>query len=558
MEKGNSNLGSASKLKSKDEQFLNKIREDFEEKSSEEYVEFLQNELYKIINFKEDQENLMKFKEDLKIFITNENSLLLEENPNSNFPRNFEDLDKYLLSLQEKQEKLFKKENELKNLISNFHDTLRNYVTKHNYFDPDNEISTNLGTNFVKYFHQGVIEMFYDNEGCSLKLDKLVYNRTDVYRGQKKTKKNEGEKYFKYRDGFGYYENFTPGDDEERANYFGTFIEDEYHKGILNYDFDGRNPYFNGEFSNDKKTFNGTYLIREKGKVDTFFMLLGKLDISSKNFSGIFIKKDLKDTNIYYGDINDGKKNSKDSIFIQIEESNRTLQNNGMKYKIFFGDFENDLPIYQEENDNPLYGIENSLFYKLHNGKNFVFFNHETEKDIISQGFIINERLEGKGFISDMKKNIIYEGEFKNGQYEGKGNFINYEYSEENLNQNKVFNKIILLRGLFSSTGITDGFLNFFEIKNQQEYLNYVEKADLTPNFDLKYGKIYLEENETYEGEFKDFQKSGKGVYIYSDGSSYTGNWLNDKKEGDGIYKDKSNNEYNRKWRNDEMIRKKI
>ena len=39
----------------------------------------------------------------------------------------------------------------------------------------------------------------------------------------------------------------------------------------------------------------------------------------------------------------------------------------------------------------------------------------------------------------------------------------------------------------------------------------------------------------TYEGEWRDGQRNGNGVFYYADGSKYDGEWKEDKKDGKGI-----------------------
>ncbi len=43
---------------------------------------------------------------------------------------------------------------------------------------------------------------------------------------------------------------------------------------------------------------------------------------------------------------------------------------------------------------------------------------------------------------------------------------------------------------------------------------------------------------DTYEGEWENGLKKGKGVWISKNGETYTGDWANDKREGHGVWKD--------------------
>ena len=39
---------------------------------------------------------------------------------------------------------------------------------------------------------------------------------------------------------------------------------------------------------------------------------------------------------------------------------------------------------------------------------------------------------------------------------------------------------------------------------------------------------------DTYEGEFADGKRNGKGVYHYANGEEYNGDWVDDEKNGKG------------------------
>jgi hypothetical protein len=56
-----------------------------------------------------------------------------------------------------------------------------------------------------------------------------------------------------------------------------------------------------------------------------------------------------------------------------------------------------------------------------------------------------------------------------------------------------------------------------------------------TENFyyDRKYTKMFL---ETYEGEFKNDEMNGKGVYVWWDGKTYNGDWKKGKMHGKGEF----------------------
>lgn len=58
------------------------------------------------------------------------------------------------------------------------------------------------------------------------------------------------------------------------------------------------------------------------------------------------------------------------------------------------------------------------------------------------------------------------------------------------------------------------------------------------------FGKIYFENGDVYEGNWKNGKMHGKGIYKYSDGKIFEGNWNNGEREGEtGKYKLPSNAE---------------
>jgi hypothetical protein len=46
------------------------------------------------------------------------------------------------------------------------------------------------------------------------------------------------------------------------------------------------------------------------------------------------------------------------------------------------------------------------------------------------------------------------------------------------------------------------------------------------------YGRLVWPNGRSYEGEFENDVKNGKGTYQWADGQVYTGEWLNGKQHG--------------------------
>ena len=50
------------------------------------------------------------------------------------------------------------------------------------------------------------------------------------------------------------------------------------------------------------------------------------------------------------------------------------------------------------------------------------------------------------------------------------------------------------------------------------------------------YGRLVWPNGRSYEGEFENDVKNGKGTYQWADGQVYTGEWLNGKQHGQGMH----------------------
>ena len=48
--------------------------------------------------------------------------------------------------------------------------------------------------------------------------------------------------------------------------------------------------------------------------------------------------------------------------------------------------------------------------------------------------------------------------------------------------------------------------------------------------------KVYYNNGDRYEGDWRNGKKEGKGIYYYNNGDRYEGDWRNDKKDGKGIF----------------------
>ena len=68
-------------------------------------------------------------------------------------------------------------------------------------------------------------------------------------------------------------------------------------------------------------------------------------------------------------------------------------------------------------------------------------------------------------------------------------------------------------------------------------------------------GKFTYPDGSKYEGEWKENQREGKGTFIFSNGDSYCGDYKNGLRDGEGIYSyNQDRSQLIGKWLNDKFI----
>ena len=150
--------------------------------------------------------------------------------------------------------------------------------------------------------------------------------------------------------------------------------------------------------------------------------------------------------------------------------------------------------------------LQNGKKYEGHfiNGELYGWCRYISNEAICYEGLFIDGILNGKGEIikiNDNRKKYIYKGDIKNFKKDGKGiektNEYNYEGDFEN---------------------------------------------------DLKHGRgkiiFYNSNSVSYEGQFKNGEITGKGLYIWKNRHTYYGDFLAGKMHGKGIYKWPDGNQY--------------
>ena len=121
---------------------------------------------------------------------------------------------------------------------------------------------------------------------------------------------------------------------------------------------------------------------------------------------------------------------------------------------------------------------------------------------------------------------LKYEGKFVNDKYEGYGKLV-------------IKDKINYLGQFKAGQFHGDGKLEFANGKQYNGNFSYgkkdgqgVLKIPVKDVMSLSDKPVY----ETYTGGFKDDLYHGFGKYMYADGSTYEGNWQQGKKQGKGSF----------------------
>lgn len=172
-----------------------------------------------------------------------------------------------------------------------------------------------------------------------------------------------------------------------------------------------------------------------------------------------------------------------------------------------------------------------------------------------------NGKPHGKGtYISNEKLKIV--GEFKNGLVEGKatlsfpdGTKIVGDYKEGSTKKGSIF--------------YPDGDKYEGELKNLEPHgygiflFGNGDKYSGEFKDGLKHGKgIYYyrannkRKGDKYDGEWKDNRFNGYGIYTHANGDKYAGVWQDDRRHGNGIYTFASGEISEGRWENGELVKK--
>lgn len=509
------------------------------------YFDEVQDKFFKIIDYEKEQHNIKThFNAIVKFF--SEKIKLLNQAYNINEMAQVisnENLKLFLKQIKDGKELLIEKNKFLKIQVYNLIKDLIQLACKQNYKHGD--INNTLNDEIrIGYLQEEKLKNFIRGDNND---SVLYYNQEgNRYSGQVISQKQDNIKIMKRKNGFGYYKN-----SEKKICLYGLFKEDEFLKGISEIE---NNSFFNGEFSSHNDIFKGLFLNYKKNSDIDYsnYYLLGEANLEKNCYEGFYLKIYENQMNVYFGDLNNFEKNSKNALLIDfvlprqkfiLNSEPQQVNIEDFDFKLFYGDFVNNSPAVNEKS-NEFYVVEDNRIFRIKNDKNVeTIVNLEKENNeikLISQGHIRDKLLNGEGNLLDLNRKIFYIGNFENGLYKGNGKLLHFDQIENPT-------KLIFILGNFSENEISQA--NVY-LMDDNKFL-HVENAMLTNEFELTYAKINFENNEYYEGEIKNFQRHGQGNYYYSSKSFYSGEWMDDKKNGHGFYTDEEGVIHKGKWIDD-------
>ena len=262
------------------------------------------------------------------------------------------------------------------------------------------------------------------------------------------------------------------------------------------------------------------------------------------------LNKDKKEKEIA-NENNKDKISKKEGNNIEIKQENFILEKTRKAEKNFENalDYENGWKIYINENEN-----NNEI------NENKEIFSQEKINDIIKNNPNLISTKEEGDFININNEMCLFKGQFEsikdnvkneyNGIKTGKGelylkNGVKYEgiFIDEKLNGlgRYIDEKCICFEGIFK-----DGVLQGKGTRIQTGDDGYKKKYIGELNNYNKEGKgIIICKNYTYEGDFVNDKKQGKGKLVYNDnGNVYEGEFNNDDINGYGLYTFKNMHTY--------------
>lgn len=292
---------------------------------------------------------------------------------------------------------------------------------------------------------------------------------------------------------------------EREQVYLGTFKEDKFVNGIIIQN--NNNIIYKGEFNTEKNLFYGLKIRHnDKKKVENFFF--GQIETEKAIYTGCSVKYNLREeltdkdylANINYYHNNDITLSlqyfpkDKRKIFLVNSEKDSILQYYTGVYLINSPSKKNKE---KEKSKAILFKIK-EVYYIGELGSSLIF--------------------DGEGTVL-YKRGDYYKGAIKRGKKEGKGIYFNKE-------------TMSLYEGEYHDDRIVKGTIKEIT-KNNTIYTGEFDKENNITN-----GKITYDNMDSYEGEFKNKLREGKGKYYYKDKSTekeivIEGEWKDNKVMGE-------------------------
>lgn len=274
---------------------------------------------------------------------------------------------------------------------------------------------------------------------------------------------------------------------EREQVYLGTFKEDKFVNGIIIQN--NNNIIYKGEFNTEKNLFYGLKIRHnDKKKVENFFF--GQIEIEKAIYTGCSVKYNLREeltdkdylANINYYHNNDITLSlqyfpkDKRKIFLVDSVKDTILQ-------YYTGVYLINSPSKKNKDKEK----SKAILFKIKE----VYYIGELESNLI---------FDGEGTVL-YKRGDYYKGGIKRGKKEGKGIYFNKE-------------TMSLYEGEYHDDGIVKGTIKEIS-KDSIIYTGEFDKENNITN-----GKITYDNKDSYEGEFKNKMREGKGKYYYKDKST--------------------------------------
>jgi hypothetical protein len=324
---------------------------------------------------------------------------------------------------------------------------------------------------------------YFENLNTGLSRDTLVVEIKSLINKHKERQYKDGAYYLGETDKNGNRLGLGGYVGANKELFYGIFEKDFYKSGIFS---KNTNEFYIGEFNfdsvKDEFVINGLMISGSN-------IFCGKIYPKLNILDGYFWKDDY----IFMGKTVNGLKECEIGYLMKYKD----------KFSVVKSQFKNDAMT-----GKVLYYLQDSTLCEIVN---------ETVNSIyyISDNSVISSKLkEGSGNATILYENSdYYIGEIKENQKHGKGKM-------------KINSYKTLFEGEFDEDKFMSGSILHFGIK---KFIGKVEDEKLLQ------GKYIYDNDNYYEGKFKDNEREGEGTFHYNNLIQYLGKWSKGLKEGKGV-----------------------